>query len=132
MHFIARYVIYLCFKRQAYKVDGGGIRGYSSLIIMRQIMKEVKRIERHGLPSNKLEQHSSYAPESYVPCLNARRALYKSDGNTDGCSCGEFCRYLPCHYFDYIGGTSTGGYVLVTNMCYHGRLLLNYSADSQA
>ena len=20
-------------------------------------------------------------------------------------------RYLPCHYFDYIGGSSTGGYV---------------------
>ncbi|KAF8533669.1 hypothetical protein BDD12DRAFT_702439, partial [Trichophaea hybrida] len=53
--------------------DGGGIRGYSNLLILKALMERIAVIEDR--------EHYSIAGE--LP--------------------------LPCHYFDYIFGTSTGG-----------------------
>ena len=53
-------------------LDGGGIRGLSSLFILREIMKEIQ----------KLEYPDGVVPEK-LP--------------------------LPCHYLDFMVGTSTGG-----------------------
>ncbi|KAF8853923.1 FabD/lysophospholipase-like protein, partial [Acephala macrosclerotiorum] len=50
--------------------DGGGIRGYASLWVLKLLMD------------------ASSDPESLVAMSEC---------------------FLPCHYFDYIGGTSTGG-----------------------
>lgn len=50
--------------------DGGGIRGLSELLILREIMKRIR--------------HDDNLPD--VPA--------------------------PCDYFDLIGGTGTGGYVI--------------------
>ena len=52
-------------------LDGGGIRGLSELLILRQIMERIKF-------QQKLKE---------IP--------------------------LPCDYFDLIGGTSTGGLVII-------------------
>lgn len=57
-------------------VDGGGIRGYSSLLILSALMERIAFWEKD---------------------LHGRQV------NAD--------HLLPCHYFDYIWGTSTGGYV---------------------
>lgn len=118
-------------------IDGGGIRGYSSLLILKEIMKEVEVIER------KIDANvdSSFHPLKYMaphnkPTLPRKRAWRRkekistresspvsvSQGNTSSRSLeysrlsddrgssisAEPCRYLPCHYWDYIAGTSTG------------------------
>jgi len=59
-------------------------------------MKEIEKVEKITDP----QVHSSFHPEEYRPCY-----LNKVPDHLTR------CRYLPCHYFDYIGGTSTGGYV---------------------
>jgi hypothetical protein len=49
--------------------DGGGIRGYSSLLILQALMKEIKKKEEE------LDQNieSSYHPEACQPCINNDR-----------------------------------------------------------
>lgn len=58
--------------------DGGGIRGLSSLLILKELFKEVARLDQH--------------------------AEAQHDENDDGMVA------RPCHYFDHMVGTSTGGY----------------------
>ena len=51
-------------------------------------------------PLTEESAESSFHPLPYQPNFNnGRRSVIDV----------ERCKYLPCHYFDYIGGTSTGG-----------------------
>ncbi|KAE9988815.1 hypothetical protein EG328_007419 [Venturia inaequalis] len=94
--------------------DGGGIRGYSSLIILRELMRHVRDVETRNIPEEGKKTHSSYDPDEYIPCI---RNCHDEDDSTDTAEsnreCGECCRYIPAHYFDYIGGTSTGGLIAI-------------------
>lgn len=75
--------------------DGGGIRTYSSLLILRHIMAEI------ALAEYKLaDQASDSAPQRLAEAGDWIPKAYKSE---------TFQHYHPCHYFDYIGGASTGG-----------------------
>lgn len=113
-------------KQCVLSLDGGGIRGFSSLIILRELMKEVHRIETQNLSQECIQRHSSYYPEEHIPCTNNDSVAHTASaepvnrsnqqaekGSTEPAECGKFCRYLPCHYFDYIGGTSTGGLIAI-------------------
>lgn len=71
-------------------MDGGGIRGYASLLILGAIMDEIKRIEGGN------ENETSSAD---YPWNTQKSSKDTNSGNT----------FYPCHYFDYIAGTSTGG-----------------------
>jgi hypothetical protein len=94
--------------------DGGGIRGYSSLIILRALMEKVKASETKGLSDEQKENHSSYDPHRYMPCVQNIEATSTTAGATEGqAACGTSCRYIPAHYFDYVGGTSTGGLISI-------------------
>ncbi|TLD38810.1 FabD/lysophospholipase-like protein [Venturia nashicola] len=101
-------------KQCVLSLDGGGIRGYSSLIILRELMEKVKTIETRGLSGRAKEDHSSYDPHTYIPCIHNTEGVNKTTGAQTGhMSCGSSCRYLPAHYFDYVGGTSTGGLISI-------------------
>ena len=77
-------------RKNILSLDGGGVRGYSSLLILKKIMEEVGKVERELNP----EATSS----SYSPMVDP--LPQPATGAMD---------YRPCHYFDYIAGTSTGG-----------------------
>jgi hypothetical protein len=75
------------------------VRGYSSLLILKELMSIVGRRERAANP----QAESSHHPRPYALPTG-------SHGPPPGDESLSF-KYLPCHYFDYIAGTSTGGYV---------------------
>ncbi|KAJ3530581.1 hypothetical protein NM208_g9266 [Fusarium decemcellulare] len=78
--------------------DGGGIRGYSSLLILKRIMLQIRRLEL---------EHEEYQATSsaYYPWKGGPQSEHVSvDPEPE-----RIDEYLPCHYFDYMAGTSTGG-----------------------
>jgi hypothetical protein len=77
-----------CWEHLILTLDGGGIRGYSSLLILQQLMREVAECER------RLQKEEGPVPGS------TRQNFNEDD-------------LLPCHYFDFMYGTSTGGLIAV-------------------
>lgn len=69
-------------------LDGGGIRGYASLLILKRLMHEIAQVEK------RFEEKDGPVPDS-------KRRIFNED------------QLLPCHYFDYMYGTSTGGLIAV-------------------
>ena len=96
--------------------DGGGIRGYSALLILQELMKVIGRIEReYACGPSKADGR---AESSYHPLTPQSPAL-STDAKSEAENGGnppktESSSWLPCHYFDYIAGTSTGGCVSYT------------------
>ncbi|MCJ1357653.1 MAG: hypothetical protein MMC33_007649 [Icmadophila ericetorum] len=80
--------------------DGGGVRGYWSLLVLEKLMGYIGREEA----AQENAQLHSFAPESH-PDVVSQVSL------TEEAKLHQ--RYLPCHYFDYIGGTSTGGLIAI-------------------
>jgi patatin-like phospholipase/acyl hydrolase len=71
-------------------LDGGGIRGYATLRIINDIMSKVRAQEK--------EEDAA---------LRNSHSITDYDREQDPLTTKN---PLPCHYFDYIVGTSTGGY----------------------
>lgn len=96
------------------RVDGGGVRGYSSLLILRELMDQIKRLETRDQadPAESSAhplQHRARARERLQSARTRTRTLQSNRSSTSSVA-GHRSRFLPAHYFDYIGGTSTGGY----------------------
>ena len=81
-------------------IDGGGISGYSSLVMMKALMEEIGKIERARDP----KAISSVCS----PALGPRDGEVCAAPTSNGIRMSE---YRPCHYFDYIAGLGTGGIV---------------------
>ncbi|KAG8668259.1 hypothetical protein FPOAC1_007637 [Fusarium poae] len=78
-------------------IDGGGIRGYASLLVLKHIMTTIRTLKRQPPdPALSSRYYSWMGPSSNS----------SAEANQDSESVDD---YLPCHYFDYIAGTSTGG-----------------------
>jgi hypothetical protein len=71
--------------------DGGGVKGYSSLLILKQLMEEIKRIEAG-------ETRMVDKVESSLSCPWTNCVQDPSD-----------TEFFLHHYVDYFFGTSTGG-----------------------
>ncbi|KAI0126158.1 acyl transferase/acyl hydrolase/lysophospholipase [Xylariales sp. AK1849] len=80
--------------------DGGGVRGYSSLLIMDTIMSKVKEVELE-LSGGSVRSSKDY------PWMGNGDSASSSEENEH--PSGDSDHFLPCHYFDYVTGTSTGG-----------------------
>lgn len=92
-----------CWRRQAVlSLDGGDIHAYFELHILERIFREIARVERSYDGAKSSESSPLFgSPNGYD-----EQEFSKDDPTiTDN--------YLPCHYFDYVGGTSMGGVVAV-------------------
>ena len=89
-------------KKSILSLDGGGVRSFSSLFILRALMKAVGDYERRINPDAK---SSVYSP--LVNCLPKDSPTLLAHGGR------SVFGYLPCHYFDYVSGTSTGGLIAI-------------------
>lgn len=75
--------------------DGGGVRTYSTLLILRHLMSEIALAEY-----NLAEQASDSALQRPEAAGDWIPKAYKSE---------TVQNHHPCYYFDYIAGASTGG-----------------------
>ena len=101
-------------------IDGGGIRGIWTLLTLERLMDHVGRVEEaqeghdeDGYIGDGRKTCSSFLPLDYPknvshvhPKEQQRSGRQSSNHACDSISRSR--RYLPCHYFDYIGGSSTG------------------------
>ncbi|KAI9783850.1 MAG: hypothetical protein M1816_001151 [Peltula sp. TS41687] len=118
-------------RKNVLTLDGGGIKGYSTLLILRRLMKLIADIEMGKRPASQGDSKcwspnhkSDYYPwfrdpqnketAQSTPTLNNENDVIHDEVSEEELkqSCGDTSGtkdYLPRHYFDYIAGTSTGG-----------------------
>ena len=88
------------------------MKGYSSLLILKALMKRIQFHEKELYPNDRANR-SAYplqhrirkpprSPSTGTSPLLANEENKSTESEADSC-------FLPAHYFDYIGGTSTGG-----------------------
>ena len=90
--------------------DGGGVRGYSSLLILRELMIRVADLEkkepRADCSVSPLKPRAIRQATTALPNMTAETNHLQTASTPESQVCSLF---LPCHYFDFIAGTSTGG-----------------------
>lgn len=101
--------------------DGGGIRGYGSLLMLSELMSKIAECEKeldrtdviNGEPvaNGRSLSESSFSPCEYPPIEVNGKIVARNPDSLD-----DDQLYLPCHYFTFIGGTSTGGYVVLAKI----------------
>ena len=111
-------VIKLSNSHMMFATDGGGVRGYWSLLVLNKLMEEIAHIEQALDENVRLDEGNghSFHPEKYPRYVSRdlsddeMKRLRKGENadREDFQALNNNRRYLPCHYFDYICGSSTG------------------------
>lgn len=94
------------------KIDGGGVRGYASLLILQEIMKRVKKLERTTAlyPHERSDTPTKVDSKGSGKCeSSAAYAWNKGAQEPEELETDIKDTFRPHHYFDYFVGTSTGG-----------------------
>ncbi|KAF2227954.1 acyl transferase/acyl hydrolase/lysophospholipase [Elsinoe ampelina] len=86
-------------------LDGGGIRGFSSALILKRLMEEIYKWEK------KLEEQEGTPTRGDLTELT--HELANDDLSSRSKLPASADELLPCHYFDFMYGTSTGGLIAV-------------------
>ncbi|KAF2973369.1 hypothetical protein GQX73_g231 [Xylaria multiplex] len=88
------------FQKVALSFDGGGVRGYWSLLVLQHLMLVIKEFETAEDGTIRSSFHPCEKPDNVSQLSNLNNAA-------------AYTPFLPCHYFDYIGGTSTGALIAI-------------------
>ncbi|KAF1930023.1 FabD/lysophospholipase-like protein [Didymella exigua CBS 183.55] len=91
--------------RNLLSLDGGGIRGYWTLLVLERLMKSIFLEELKQAAVGQTAFHS-FMPEAFPDNVSQL-----DDDETGKKNPGRI--FLPCHYFDFICGTSTGGLIAI-------------------
>nr|OQO16764.1 hypothetical protein B0A51_16555 [Rachicladosporium sp. CCFEE 5018] len=96
-------------------LDGGGIRGYSSLIILQALMHEIwvweERLEEEEAASGGNLQAERPGRGSIAATSPLAQQDPPATTETPVRRTFVESELLPCHYFDFMYGTSTGGLI---------------------
>lgn len=95
------------------------MRGYSTLLIIRELLEVIAQTEQQdpipatssAAPLSLSSEQEEAATHDSTRIEHLSRIMPRTTSLSKKTSEGGdiFSRFLPCHYFDYIGGTSTGG-----------------------
>ncbi|KZM24237.1 uncharacterized protein EKO05_0005788 [Ascochyta rabiei] len=97
-------------KRNLLSLDGGGIRGYWTLLLLKRLMEFIHREEERQVEEDQDDIHSFW-PEAYPN--NVSQLPRNHDGDSTPEHLPAARAFLLCHYFDFICGSSTGGLIAI-------------------
>ncbi|KAL6171038.1 hypothetical protein ACJQWK_03983 [Exserohilum turcicum] len=89
-------------------LDGGGIRGYWTLLVLGRLMEAIAREDARQAGRLHPGRSDSFWPDEFPPNVAQREGRpvpYQQLSATQ--------KYLPCHYFDFMCGSSTGGLIAI-------------------
>lgn len=100
-------------------LDGGGIKGLSELLILLKIMNRIEELIVEGTNGETTAEEAVRSHQGRVPDKKqAKKATIRDD---ELFAFSKEPGLLPCYFFDFMVGTSTGGLIAVML----GRLRMN-------
>lgn len=92
-------------------LDGGGLRGTCSLLIIQALMAIIASLETSSRPAYSSSGSTPQLVKEWVRDEMQRLNNISRSSQTTDSSDSKAHMFLPCHYFDYIAGSSTSGII---------------------